>query len=334
MQLVITECNFTTQKDYLYKLKTQDNNIVYILDDTGYKDLGLKSPITRQHLDSYQEGFSIDAEVGCFNGKYIAIYISKIISTNNSKSTQRFSNRVDNYVKYRPGYPDEVLTFLSEKAHLSDKSVIADVGSGSGIFTQLLLDQGYTVYAVEPNDAMREHAEKELKTYSTFRSVNGTAEETTLANHSADLVVCAQAFHWFNQEQTKVEFKRILKPVGMVALIWNNRQIDIDEFAIAYELLLQQKGSDYKEVNHRNITDVDFINFFRNGKYELAKYSNVQVFDEDGLLGRAFSSSYIPPKDTEAGQVFLADLKELFAQYQTNGTVDFVYQTEVYLGKV
>jgi SAM-dependent methyltransferase len=248
--------------------------------------------------------------------------------------TQRFSDRVDNYVKYRPGYPDEVLEFLSQQTHLSDQSVIADIGSGTGIFTQLLLDKGYSVYAIEPNDAMRQYAEKDLAAFSTFHSVNGTAEETTLADHGVDLIVCAQAFHWFNQEQTKKEFKRILKPGGSVVLIWNNRQIDIDAFAIAYELLLQQQGSDYKEVNHRNITDVNFSNFFRNGKYELAKYSNIQVFDEDGLIGRAFSSSYIPPKETEAGQVFLNDLKELFAQYQTNGTVNFAYQTEVYLGKV
>jgi ubiquinone/menaquinone biosynthesis C-methylase UbiE len=151
--------------------------------------------------------------------------------------TQRFSNRVENYVKFRPGYPDEAISFLVKEAKLSIHSVIADVGSGTGIFTRLLLDQGFTAYAVEPNDAMRESAGKQLHTYPNFHSVNGTAELTTLSNHSIDLVVCAQAFHWFDQQKTKIEFKRILKPNGLVALIWNNRQIDIDEFAIAYELL-------------------------------------------------------------------------------------------------
>ncbi|MCC8424250.1 class I SAM-dependent methyltransferase [Mucilaginibacter sp. UR6-11] len=248
--------------------------------------------------------------------------------------TQRFSNRVDNYVKYRPGYSEQVLVFLSEQAHLSNQSTIADIGSGTGIFTKLLLDKDYKVYAVEPNDAMRQYAEEDLKKYNTFHSVNGTAEKTTLAGNSMDLVVCAQAFHWFDQQKTKSEFKRILKPNGLVALIWNNRQIEADAFAIAYELLLQNQGSDYKEVNHRNITDINFNNFFSGGKYELAKYSHLQVFDEDGLVGRAFSSSYVPPKDTEAGQAFLAQLKLLFEQYQANGTVNFEYQTEVYLGKI
>jgi ubiquinone/menaquinone biosynthesis C-methylase UbiE len=249
-------------------------------------------------------------------------------------TTQRFSNRVANYVKYRPGYPDEVLEFLKQKANLSADAAIADVGSGTGIFTRLLLDQGYTVYAVEPNDDMRQSSAEQLRDYDNFHAINGTAEQTTIEPHSIDLVVCAQAFHWFDQQLTKAEFKRILKSKGQVALIWNNRQIEYDAFAVAYELLLQQQASDYNEVNHRNITDVDFTNFFRNGKYQLEKYSNIQVFDEDGLTGRAFSSSYVPPRHTEAGQAFLANLKVLFDQYQTGGTINFVYQTEVYLGKV
>lgn len=251
-----------------------------------------------------------------------------------SAPTQRFTNRVENYVKYRPGYPAEAVDFLIKEASLSNKSVIADIGSGTGIFTRLLLDKGYAVYAVEPNEAMRENAEKQLGDYDNFHSVDGSAEVSTLSNHTIDLVVCAQAFHWFDAHKTKVEFKRILKPKGLVALIWNNRQVDIDEFAVAYELLLQQQGSDYKEVNHRNLTDVDFNNFFKDGRYQLAKYNNVQIFDEDGLVGRAFSSSYIPPKDTEAGAAFLEALKQLFDQYQTNGRVNFQYQTEVYLGRV
>lgn len=248
--------------------------------------------------------------------------------------TQRFTTKVDNYVKYRPSYPAEVIDFLAHEARLSNTSAIADVGSGTGIFTHLLLDKGYTVYAVEPNDAMRDSAIDQLSVYTNFHSVNGTAESTTLNNHNIDLVVCAQAFHWFDQAKTKTEFKRILKPNGLVALIWNNRQIEVDEFAIAYELLLQQQGTDYKETNHRNITAVDFNNFFKNGQYQLVKYSNVQVFDEDGLIGRSFSSSFIPAKDTEAGAAFLSSLKQLFEQYQVNGTVNFQYQTEIYLGKV
>ncbi|MES2279729.1 MAG: class I SAM-dependent methyltransferase [Bacteroidota bacterium] len=249
-------------------------------------------------------------------------------------STHRFTNRVDNYTKYRPGYPPGVMQLLQTSAQLTANSTIADAGSGTGIFTALLLHEGYTVYAVEPNDAMRHAADDQLKGDKKYHSVNGTAEATTLKPGSIDLIVCAQAFHWFNAHQTKIEFARILKPGGKVALIWNNRQVEIDEFSINYEILLQQQASDYKRVNHQNLTEADFSAFFKNGQYQLSKFPNVQVFDQAGLIGRAFSSSYVPSEDTAEGQAFLHQLRGIFNRHQVNGTVNVEYQTEVYLGEV
>ena len=249
-------------------------------------------------------------------------------------STLRFSNRVENYAKYRPSYPDKVLDYLQQHCQLTETSVVADIGSGTGIFTKLLLDRGYTVHAVEPNEAMRRKAEKLLKNHENFHSVDGTAENTTLSDKGYQLVVCAQAFHWFNNTETKIEFKRILAPHGHVALIWNNRSIDADDFAIAYEILLKQQSVDYEQINHQNLTSTDFVSFFHNGKYELARFPNFQVFNLEELTGRAFSSSYLPAQDTEAGKSLSGMLKSLFDQYQTNGTVMFRYDTEIYLGKL
>jgi len=251
-----------------------------------------------------------------------------------SDSTKRFSDRVDNYVKYRPGYPSEVIEFLKSAGELSGSSVIADVGAGTGIFTKLLLDAGYRVYAVEPNQPMRDAAVEQLSTYNKFTPVDGTAEATTLADKSIDLIVCAQAFHWFNDAKTKVEFSRILKPDAKAALIWNNRLADVDDFAVAYEGLLKRDGIDYNKVNHRNVRDIDFKAFFKNGVYTVTKYTNQQIFDLDGLVGRAYSSSYVPPQDTEAGQQFLVLLKDIFDRYNVDGKVAFHYQTEIYLGGV
>lgn len=251
-----------------------------------------------------------------------------------SDPTQRFSNRVDNYTKYRPGYPDEVLLFLKQEGNLNTQAKIADIGSGTGIFTLLLLNEGYTLYAVEPNDAMRYAADEQLGNNKKYHSIKGTAESTTLAGHSVDMIVCAQAFHWFDAQKTRVEFARILKPGGKVALIWNNRQVEADDFSIAYGFLLQQQASDYKRVNHQNLTEADFNAFFKDGRYELVKYPNVQVFDEDGLAGRAFSSSYVPPEDTPEGIEFMKQLKEIFNSYQVDGKVNVRYETEVYLGEV
>lgn len=249
-------------------------------------------------------------------------------------STQRFTNRVDNYTKYRPGYPNAVLQLLRTSGHLSANAVVADVGSGTGIFTKLLLDEGYTVYAVEPNGAMRQAADDSLGGDKKYHSINGTAEATTLKAHSADMMVCAQAFHWFDAHKTKAEFARVLKPSGNVALIWNNRQVEVDEFSINYELLLQQQASDYKRVNHQNLTEANFNAFFKDGKYQLTRFPNTQVFDMEGLAGRAFSSSYVPSEETPEGALFLKKLQELFDRHQNNGTVNMEYQTEVYLGEV
>lgn len=251
-----------------------------------------------------------------------------------SDPTKRFSGRVDNYVKYRPGYPPEVVGYLKDKCGLPGGAAIADIGAGTGIFTKLLLDEGYKVYAVEPNEAMRNAAIGQLSAYKNLTVVNGTAGETTLPAKSIGLIVCAQAFHWFNNEATRSEFNRILTDEGKAALIWNNRLIDADAFSIAYDTLLKSDSVDYNTVNHQNISDIDFKVFFKAGKYEVKKFSNEQVFDEEGLIGRAFSSSYIPPPGTHEGEVFLKLLKELFAKYNDNGHVKFRYQTEIYLGEV
>ena len=248
--------------------------------------------------------------------------------------TKRFSDRVDNYIKYRPTYPNEVLDYLKEKCYLTSKSVIADVGAGTGIFTKLLLDRGYTVYAVEPNAPMRDAAVEQLSADKNFTAVDGTAGATTLSSNSIDMIVCAQAFHWFSNENTRVEFKRILKDTGKTALIWNNRLVDADKFSIEYDALLKNDSVDYNKVNHQNINDIDFKAFFRDGKYELKKFPNEQVFDEQGLIGRAFSSSYVPPQGSDKGEIFLKLLKELFARYNVDGNVSFKYETEIYLGEV
>ena len=248
--------------------------------------------------------------------------------------TKRFSDRVDNYVKYRPTYPPEVLAYLKAECKLTDSSVIADVGAGTGIFTKLLLDEGYEVFAIEPNKPMLDSAVEQLSVYRNFNFINSGAECTELPNASVDLIVCAQSFHWFSNDNTRVEFSHILKPGGKAALIWNNRSTDTDEFAREYDALLQNDSVDYNKVNHKKIKDLNFKVFFKDGDYTLKSFPNVQVFDEEGLIGRAFSSSYVPPQDTKEGEKFLRLLKELFAKYNDNGKVSFHYQTEIYLGEV
>ncbi len=245
-------------------------------------------------------------------------------------STERFSNRVENYIRYRPGYPPEVLSFLTGELHLKPSWMIADVGSGTGILSEIFLRNGNIVFGVEPNNEMRIAAEKLLRRYSNFKSINGTAEATTLPLHSVDLVMAGQAFHWFDQEKTKKEFRRIGKPGGSSVLVWNTRRTDTSPFLKAYEELLLRYSSDYEQIDHRHVNETVLSNFFTTHVRKV--FFNSQRFDFEGLKGRLLSSSYVPLNDDERFEPMIAELRNIFDRTQQNGTITFEYDTEVYMG--
>jgi len=249
-----------------------------------------------------------------------------------SSTIERFSNRVANYVKYRPGYPAEVLGLFRTEMALTQGSVIADIGSGTGLSAKLFLENGNRVYGVEPNAAMREAAEDYLKEFTNFISHDGTAENTNLNDDSIDFVIAAQAFHWFNAERTREEFQRVLKPAGYLALIWNERQLETTDFLRGYERLLKKYATDYESVRHENIDQERLGDFFESG-YEVATFPNVQVFDFDGLRGRMLSSSYMPAAEHASFPALEKELNELFAKYAENDRIKVFYDTNIYYKK-
>ena len=247
-------------------------------------------------------------------------------------STQRFTDRVADYVKYRPTYPHEVVTFLRETCDLADSARVADIGAGTGISARLFLDAGHPVIAVEPNGAMRAAADAWLTGHGDYTSVAGTAEATTLADASVDLVIAAQAFHWFDPSDARREFARILKPHGLVALFWNSRLLDSTPFLSGYEALLQRFSDDYQSVAERYADDDTMAAWFGAAFAHNARFPNAQRLDFDGLQGRLMSSSYAPKAGHPNHQPMLAALRELFERTAQNGTVEFAYETVVYVG--
>ena len=245
--------------------------------------------------------------------------------------TGRFSSRVGNYARYRPDYPPEVVAWLVERCALGQESVIADVGSGTGIFTRMLLCVGCAVYGVEPNAEMRGEAERSLAGFPNFHSVAATAEATGLAERSVDLVTAAQAAHWFDVARMKQELGRILKPGGRVALIWNVRRTGSTPFLREYEELLKRRGVDYAQVNAHQGDETRIRELFGARGYEQLRLDHAQHFDAEGLLGRALSSSYTPEPGHTGYEPMLAELRELFERHQTGGRVTFEYDTRVYL---
>jgi ubiquinone/menaquinone biosynthesis C-methylase UbiE len=248
--------------------------------------------------------------------------------------TQRFSDRVENYVKYRPGYPAAVIDTLKVDCRLTEDSVIADVGSGTGILTELFLKNGARVFGVEPNREMRAAAERLLGGHARFTSVAATAEATTLPAHSVDFVTAGQAFHWFDRQQARQEFRRILKPQGWVVLVWNERRTKATPFLEAYEKLLLTYAVDYASVDHRLITDEIIAAFFRPGAFKLKVFESNQPQDFEGCQGRLLSASYTPRADHPNYEPRLAELRSIFDAYQVNGTVPFEYDTKLYYGQL
>jgi ubiquinone/menaquinone biosynthesis C-methylase UbiE len=248
-------------------------------------------------------------------------------------NTKRFSNRVDNYVKYRPSYPKEIIPFLENEIHFSRDFIIADIGSGTGILSKIFLSNVNTIYAVEPNEPMRNKAEELLRGKDAFISIDATAEQTTLANNSIDIITAAQAFHWFDITKTKTEFKRILKPTGYCCLIWNERLVQSD-FEKAYEQLLLDYAVDYTSVNHKNIDEIKIADFFAPNSFTQAVFNNKQVFYFDGLQGRLLSSSYVPDEDHPKHKAIIEQLEKIFAAFNISNAVQFNYETKVYVGKL
>jgi ubiquinone/menaquinone biosynthesis C-methylase UbiE len=247
---------------------------------------------------------------------------------------ERFSDRVDKYVKFRPSYPQEAVAYLYEIVGFRPDSEIADIGAGTGIFSKLMVERGSSVIAVEPNHAMREAAEKVLGIEPNFRSVSGSAEATGLPDSSVDFIVCAQAFHWFDRYAAQSEFHRILKPGGKAVLIWNSRLTQGTPFLEEYEQLLQKFGTDYEKVNHKNISKESLFSFFKNGGLQEARFTIGQSFDFEQLRGRLLSSSYSPLQGHPNYEPMMAELRNLFDRNNRDGKVLLDYETQVFWGEV
>src|SRR3954468_24449749 len=222
--------------------------------------------------------------------------------------TGRFSNCVEDYAKYRPGYPAEMFELLKRECGLFRHTYIADVGTGTGILARYFLEEGNIVLGIEPNAEMRAYADRDLAQFKKFTSVDATAEATTLPNTSVDMVTAAQAAHWFDFAKARAEFVRILKPGGWVVLIWNESDVESTPFLREYEKLLLEFGTDYANVRHERTTD-DIARFFAPSEFRTAVFANRQLFDFDGLRGRLRSSSYTPAAKSPNYSAMMAELK-------------------------
>ncbi|HEY0333510.1 MAG TPA: class I SAM-dependent methyltransferase [Stenotrophomonas sp.] len=247
-------------------------------------------------------------------------------------SQERFSNRVADYVRYRPGYPPQLIEWIHGPLGVAPDARVADIGAGTGISSRIFLQAGHPVIAVEPNAPMRLAAERWLADAPGFQAVAGNAESTTLDTASVDLVVAAQAFHWFDTEAVRGEWKRILRPGGRVVVFWNSRLLEATAFLADYEALLHQFGTDYQAVAERYQDDATMRAWFGEGFIAQENFPNVQRMDFDSLRGRLLSSSYAPAEGHPRHAPMLAALRALFDRHAVDGHVEFAYLTRAFAG--
>ncbi len=249
--------------------------------------------------------------------------------------TKRFSSRVENYIRFRPGYPPQVIEVLKAECGLSRESIIADVGSGTGFLSRLFLENGNRVFGIEPNPEMRAAGERLLARFRGFTSVDGTAEQTGLADRSVDLVTAGQAAHWFDRERANREFARILKPGGWVVLVWNDRDTESTPLGREYEQLLQRFGVDYDQVHRAGLETVkEIAAFFAPAQVCTRSFPNRQEFDYAGLEGRVLSASYMPQEGHPSYEAMLDELRRMFEAHQQDGRVYMEYETGMYYAQM
>lgn len=244
-------------------------------------------------------------------------------------STTRFSNRVGDYVKFRPGYPEELFKYLTNLFPTKENLQVADIGAGTGISSKPFLISGNSVVAIEPNEPMREESIRQLNRYAGFCALDGTAENTKLPDNSVDLVFCAQAFHWFDPELAINEFNRILRKDGRVALVWNDRNTEDCEFSKEYEHFLESFALDYRQVNHKRF-DRNYLESIIPFNLSEKIFQNEQLLDFEGLLGRVLSSSYMPARDHSKFEEMSEELKKLYHRHSFGDKVRMTYKTRLF----
>lgn len=247
------------------------------------------------------------------------------------RPTQRFSGRASAYARARPGYPEEMFDHLFAVGALFAGAEVADLGSGTGILSELLLGRGLRVYAIEPNQEMRSQAEWRLSGRPGFTSIAGTAERTSLPDGCVDAAMAAQSFHWFDIELTRQEMGRVLRPGGQVIMVWNNREKELDAFHSAYSELMERYARDKREVDR--LREGPQERFFHHG-YHHVEFRHTKDYDLEGLECLVTSASYMPKEGEEGYEEMRGKLRGLFARFGDEGMVRMHYRADCYHGRL
>lgn len=247
-----------------------------------------------------------------------------------SDSTERFSVRVEAYLAGRPRYPAAIVSHLAERGALPAKATIADIGIGTGLSAEPFLAAGHRVIGIEPNAPMRKAGAEYLARHADFDMREGSADATGLPTASVDLVLAAQAFHWFEAARFRTESLRILRPGGWTALVWNDRDLDGTPFLAGYEALLIEHGTDYLAIRYRH-QDTDAIPVYFGGRTPVpAEFRHMRRMNWEAISALAQSASYLPAAGQPGHAELMAALRRLFDACAEHGSIEMRYTCRVH----
>jgi SAM-dependent methyltransferase len=244
----------------------------------------------------------------------------------------RFTGRVEAYRRYRPRYPREIIPLLVDRSSLAPSSVVADIGAGTGMLAELFLEHGNQVLAVEPNAEMRAACAELAAQYPRLRCINGTAEQTGLANQSVDFIAVGRAFHWFDHSRCRPEFLRVLRPNGWMLIAGLGPRRGSEPVEQDYEKVLDTHGIDYAAHRNRYAIGHAARQFFGSDEVEKAEFPGIERLNYQALEGRMLSLSVTPRPDDPRFPAFRQALKAYFEQYQVNGEIDLPTNCKIYFG--
>jgi len=249
-------------------------------------------------------------------------------------NTDKFTGKADQYAKFRPQYSEAFLDYLYNSVGFSDNVVVADIGSGTGIFSKQLLRRGTNVICIEPNDEMMSKAKEYLAEYDGCKFISAPSEATTLKKDSVDFITVAQAFHWFDLDRFRTECQRILRRSGKVVLIWNSRVRGKEIHDLNNDIIIKYCENFIGNSGGVQEDDDRFKSFFKNEKFEYREFENTQYVDLDRFIGGNLSASYAPKEDNINYENFISELRDLFDKYSEDGQLELPMITRAYVGKV
>jgi SAM-dependent methyltransferase len=242
---------------------------------------------------------------------------------------ENFANAVDAYERGRPEYPSDAIDHLVEVLDLPGDRMIVELGAGSGKFTRALVRAGLHPRAVEPLAPMREALHRNLPEVPV---VDGTAESIPFPDRSADAVLAAQAFHWFDPARAIPELGRVLRPEGGLGLVWNVRDETVPwvaRFGAIIRAREPKEAPQYRKGRWKGPIIASEI--FR--PLETAVFAHEHLLDAEAVVARALSISYIARLPPDGQRAVEEEVRELLATDPAltgRRQVAFPYRTEVY----